>query len=788
MPLLWISLSFIFGIIFANFISLPTWVWILISAFFFLVLFFLRKKIINHEVRNTNYLSTFHFLLPAIFFLGSAYYQFRQPNVDAFHIAFYNDRNYEVLITGYVAEAPDYRDTYTNLKIQTEFIDTGDGDLPVSGLILVRVQPNEIYEYGQRLRLRGRLLTPPVNEDFSYKDYLARQYIYATISKTEVTRLPNNRGNFFLTQVYNFKNKLIQNTYQLFQDPEASLFAGILFGVDTGLPKDLQQAFKNTGTAHIIAISGFNIAIIAGIFLSIFKTFLGERWGALVAIMGVFLYAFLVGMDAAVLRAAIMGSISMFAMLLGRKQTMLSSLAFVAACMTLLNPLVLWDVGFQLSFFATLGIIIYAEPLANLTEKLVTKFWKSDINTITKLINDNIMLTIAAQIMTIPIMAYHFQRISLISFIANPFILPVQPMVMIIGGLSVFASLIFYWLGQSIAWFAWAFATYTIHVVEFFDSIPHGVIILGDFWSNMILWIYPPLLFMTFNWSMIKEKILASASALRAAALTIAFVFAFVCMLVFWRAAASAGDNRFHITFLDVGSADAVLIQTPEGRSILINGGSSASELSDELGRRLPFFSRQLDWLIIASTQEAQLTALPRIVERYVPENVLWSGNLQASFSAQALDKYFANENIPVTQAETGQRLTIGENSFIEIQAQGPRGSVLLIQYENFRALLPIGIDQSTYDVLEFGNTVGAVDVLLLADSGYAPSNPSDLFENLTPQLVILSVAAGDPNGLPSKETLDALDGFSLLRTDRNGWIDISTDGVEMQVVVERGN
>ncbi|KXK15514.1 MAG: DNA internalization-like competence protein ComEC/Rec2 [Chloroflexi bacterium OLB14] len=293
MPLLWISLSFIFGIIFANFISLPTWVWILISAFFFscFIFFFARKSLITkYAIQTTFPLSIFYFLL--FFFLGSAYYQFRQPNVDAFHIAFYNDRNYEVLITGYVAEAPDYRDTYTNLKIQTEFIDTGDGDLPVSGLILVRVQPNEIYEYGQRLRLRGRLLTPPVNEDFSYKDYLARQYIYATISKTEVTRLPNNRGNFFLTQVYNFKNKLIQNTYQLFQDPEASLFAGILFGVDTGLPKDLQQAFKNTGTAHIIAISGFNIAIIAGIFLSIFKTFLGERWGALVAIMGVFLYAF----------------------------------------------------------------------------------------------------------------------------------------------------------------------------------------------------------------------------------------------------------------------------------------------------------------------------------------------------------------------------------------------------------------------------------------------------------------------------------------------------------------
>lgn len=111
-----------------------------------------------------------------------------------------------------------------------------------------------------------------------------------------------------------------------------------------------------------------------------------------------------------------------------------------------------------------------------------------------------------------------------------------------------------------------------------------------------------------------------------------------------------------------------------------------------------------------------------------------------------------------------------------------------MIQYQNFRALLPIGIDESTYEILEFGNAIGNVDVLLLADSGYAPSNPVDIFENTTPQLIVLSVSAGDPDGLPSQEVLDSLEGFSLLRTDRNGWIDVSSDGFEMRVVVERGN
>jgi competence protein ComEC len=254
-----------------------------------------------------------------------------------------------------------------------------------------------------------------------------------------------------------------------------------------------------------------------------------------------------------------------------------------------------------------------------------------------------------------------------------------------------------------------------------------------------------------------------------------------------WRASATTGDGQLHITFLEAGSADAVLIQTPDGRNVLINGGESASKLSDELGRRLPYFSRKLDWLIIASTQEEQLAALPRLVERVPPENVLWSGNVQASFPAQALDKYFAAQSIPVSKAEVGQRLELGDQAWVEVKTVGARGSVLLIQYKNFRALLPIGISEGTLDELEFGNAIDKVDVLLLADAGYAPSNPPDLIENVNPQLTVLSVSAGDPNGLPSEEVLDSLDGYSLLRTDRSGWIQVITDGESMRVETEHG-
>ncbi|MCB9722374.1 MAG: ComEC/Rec2 family competence protein [Candidatus Omnitrophica bacterium] len=782
------SLSFLAGIVLAASLPLPAWAWTLIALLLFLLSLFLHRRFPNFTFPASKQpLSTYHFFLPAIFFLGAAYFQFRQPNIDAFHIAFYNDRSYDLLITGYLDEPPDYRDTYTNLKVNVEAVDTGDGDLPVSGQILVRVLPNEEYEYGERIRLRGELKTPPENEDFSYRDYLARQGIHAYMTKSEVTRLPGNDGNFVYRLVYSFKAKLIENTYKIYQDPEASLLAGILFGVDTGLPKSLQTAFKNTGTAHIIAISGFNIAIIAGLFFSIFNALLkNERLGATLAVIFVFLYAFLVGGDPAVMRAAIMGSFSLFARQVGRRNAGINTLAAVAVVMALGNPHVLWDVGFQLSFFATLGLILYAEPFSNITARAIERISKQDNSAIIDILNENVILTLAAQVMTIPLMMYYFNRISLISFIANPFILPVQPAVMILGGLAVFVSLVVRPLGQLLAWVAWPFAGYTIRVVEFFD-IPGGVIVLGDVPLWVIYMTYTTLLLVTFNWSAIQNWFKSAADSLRTVALTLAFSFAFICMVLFWSASSRSGDGRFHITFLEAGSADAILIQTPEGRNVLINGGDSVSDLSSELGRRLPFFTRKLDWLIIASTEEEQLAALPRVVERYEPENVLWSGNVQASFSSRSLDKYFAENEIPVSRAEAGQRLELGEGAFIEVQAAGPRGSVLLIEYKSFRALLPIGVSEGTFESIEYGNAIGKVDVLLLADSSYAPSNPPDIFENLNPQLVVLDVAAGDMDGLPSQDVLDALEGYSLLRTDRNGWIDVSTDGTEMRVNVERG-
>ena len=782
MPLLWVSLAFLTGIGLNGMFRLPPNIWVLATLIPAIIVWGVSKKIPG--IKSSAWIMIA--VLTAVL-LGAGRYQLTIHKLTPSDVAWFNDRKYDLLIKGWIVEPPDYRDTYTNLRVRVQQLDTGKDLFDVGGLLLVRVPPDQVYHYGDIIRLRGKLQTPPVNEDFSYRDYLARQGILSYMPNADATILPGNGGNPIIAAIYAVKEKSLENVYRLFPDPEASLLAGILLGVDNGLSADLQQAFKNTGTAHIIAISGFNISIIAGIFVMLFSRFLGKRRGAIVAILGIALYTFLVGASAAVVRAAIMGTFSLFAMQVGRRQQGLNTLAFVAALMALWNPLMIWDVGFQLSFFATLGLILYGEPFQQAAERFMIHFTSpKTAEYLVQPLSEFVLLTFAAQLTTIPIMAYQFKQISLVSFIANPFILPAQPAVMIVGGLTVIASLIFLPLGQLLAWISWPLTAYTIRMVELFDSVPHGVIYLGSFSLAFVFIFYATLLTLTFAGSRLKESFLALQERFRYLSSATIFTALFICALLVWRVVVSGPDGRLHITFLNVGSADAVFIETPTGRHILINGGPSLSSLSDALGRRVSPIDRSLDWLIVASTNDNQLSSLPRLLDRYPPKNVLWSGNQQASFSSRDLDKWLTDHSVPVTQATEGQVLDLGKGATLKVISVSPLGATLLIEWNGFRTLLPIGENFDTLDQLEYGNAVGPVTVLSLSQSGYAPLSPVDWIDNLNPQITVLSVAADDKDGLPNQETLDALGSHSLLRTDQNGWIEITTDGKDMWVQAEK--
>jgi competence protein ComEC len=204
---------------------------------------------------------------------GGARLTWATPHFGPDDLAYYNDQG-RVRLVGVVADEPDVRDTYQNLRVRAESLTldpvgvslaptpTGD-EREIKGLVLVQAPRYPARAYGDRLAVTGELETPPIYEGFSYRDYLARQGIYSIISRPHIELIAAGQGSPFWAALYAFKARAQQTITQILPEPYAALLTGILLGVESGIPRALYERFNATGTSHIIVISGNNFAFIA---------------------------------------------------------------------------------------------------------------------------------------------------------------------------------------------------------------------------------------------------------------------------------------------------------------------------------------------------------------------------------------------------------------------------------------------------------------------------------------------------------------------------------------------
>ncbi|HDD55199.1 MAG TPA: ComEC/Rec2 family competence protein, partial [Chloroflexi bacterium] len=683
---------------------------------------------------------------------------------------------------GLVVEFPDRRDQIQNLRVKVESLNLDGEEQPykVNGFLLAKVPVEGVISYGDRVRLRGYLDLPPEEGDFNYRAYLARKNIYAYLPNAELEVLETGQGNIALQAIYDLKKNALERIYVLWPDPEASLLAGILLGVESGISDQVQKAFRDTGTTHIIAISGFNITIVAGLFSRLFSRLLDKRQAGLAAVLGISIYTLLVGADPAVVRAAVMGGLSIFAGQIGRRQHGLNAAALASLIMILFNPRLPWDISFQLSLSATLGLILYADPLADWFLGLISGFLPLEAaQKLTRPVSEYFLFTLAAQLTTLPVMIYHFHSFSLSTFLANPAILPVQPPIMIVGGLGLILGLIWLPLGRVTAPLVYPFVLYTIRVVEWFSRLPIRPGAVGEISPGWIFGFYGLLGVFTFG----RELLILLRNVLRPAAVGSALA---ILTVILWRGFFSAPDGLVHLTLLDVGTGSAILLESPTGQRVLINGGPSTKQLSDHLGRRLPPFQRELDLLLIASPALNDLDALGGILPRFNPQQVIWLGADDLCWEAENLRSLMQENQIPVVYGKAGQTLLLSDGLRVKILAVNARGGTLLIQYGDFQALFPFGIRAEDRQDWGQGRELGEINVYYLADNGYQSSNPSVWIENLRPELLLLSVGVTDNRGLPDRGLMDRLGGYSLLRTDENGSISLLTDGKKLWIRVDR--
>ncbi|TFH41354.1 MAG: DUF4131 domain-containing protein [Lysobacterales bacterium] len=368
--------------------------------------------------------------------------------IDPGTMAYHNNRL--VHLTGTVVGRPDVRETRVELTVEAEELQVDSEILPVHGRVLISTSIYPRLEYGDRLQATGYMQEPPISEDFSYRDFLARQDILSLMYYPKLQLLERGRGNSFAAALYAIREHARSVINRILPYPEAALLSGILLGAYHALPEKVTDSFNATGTSHIIVISGFNITILAIVLLRVSNQWLIRRQAVWLSIAGIVFYTLLLGSDAAVVRAAIMVCTILFAVLVGRASDALTSLALAALLMTAWNPLTLWDVSFQLSAGATLGLVLFASSLYQYAHHTMAGSGLS--GSALPLIKDTLIATLAAQVFTLPLILYYFRRLSLVMPVANILILPVQPPLMGSGAIALLAGCVWLPAGQVIGW------------------------------------------------------------------------------------------------------------------------------------------------------------------------------------------------------------------------------------------------------------------------------------------------------------------------------------------------
>ncbi len=319
------------------------------------------------------------------------------------------------------------------------------------------------YEIGQVLTVSGTL-------EKQVRDFGSDQFVLSYPSISIIHDRELGLAFRILAGLVKFRQALSSHFRQFLPEPQASLASGIVFGEQSTLPKDFYEALRRTGTMHIVVASGQNVTIVAGFLVVMLVVLVRRQIAVVLAMGGILAYAAMAGMNPPVVRAAIMGSLTYMAMALGRQQNGAVALGVASGLMLLIKPLLLFDVGFELSVGSTAGILWLYPRLSHWLERQVPQ------NSLMLMAGRELMVTVAAQLATLPIMVVQFGNVSLVAPAANMLVAPLVPVIMMGGGLVVGLGLVNSGLGQIAAWGVWVPLTVLVKIVEWFARMPGAMV------------------------------------------------------------------------------------------------------------------------------------------------------------------------------------------------------------------------------------------------------------------------------------------------------------------------
>jgi len=740
---------------------------------------------------------------------GTLRFQSSLPVLDEDHLQFYTDTG-TVEMRGTVSDDPETGDKTAQLRFSVREIRIAGQWQAVSGTALLFVPPYPSYDYGDVLQVTGKLATPPQLDDFDYAAYLARQGIQATMLYPGIEVLDTGKGSPALAWIYSLRHTLSQSLAEILPEPQASLAQSLILGMRKGIPSSLKSDFAQSGTTHLLAISGLHLSIIAGMLLDIGARLFGRRrYGHIwLALAGVWLYAVITGMNPPVLRAAIMASLFLAAGMLGRQRSAITGLAFAAAIMTAANPRTLWDVSFQMSFLAMAGLISVSPFLQSWGREAVNRVFGEDgaATSAVRYVTDNLSITLGVLVTVWPLIAYYFGIISLIAPLATFLALPALPWVIVTGTLTAGLGLIIIPVAQVVGWLAWLCTSWMLLVVTGLAGIPGASIEAASVNAGPVLAYYvvfAAAICLRKYWPQASGAVQKGTSILgglsRKRVLLPLAAVAVLAIIV----AVDMPDDNLHVSFLDVGQGDAILIQTPYHQDILVDGGPSPRDVALALGKKMPFWDRTIDLVVLTHPHADHITGLLEVLRRYRVKQVLFPPLDDGSPLCDEWLSLIEEKGIKQTIAQAGQQIDLGTER-VTIEVLNPlvpplagtvsdiddNGVVMKICAGQVSFLLAADISwQTEYELLRRRANLNSV-VLKAGHHGSDTSTSQEFLAVVDPCVAVICVGEDNRFGHPTegvtRRLMEEVGADNIYRTDLNGTIEFITDGEGLWVRVER--
>lgn len=716
-----------------------------------------------------------------------------------------------LLIEGVIDKSPVRLIDKTRLVIRSEKVILSNRAIPVKGHVLIYIkEKNEPFRLGDRLRIWCRLTNPRGFKNpgvFDYEKYLAFERIY-TIGFLKTDEAWIKIGEGFNNPVL-IKIEALREKIRTFLDKEShpqcsGIFKALVLGEQEYVSEELKETFITTGIAHLLAISGDHLGIVALLSFSLILWFLKrsefilltinvKKFAALLTLPCIILYTFIAGAGISVIRATLMVCIFLLSIIFRRERNLIYTLALSAFIILIFSPSSIFDVSFQLSFLAVLSIL-YLVPwiikeLKN--ENFYRKWWGRKILNYIKI---SFVVTIVATFGTIPFVLLHFNRISLLGIITNLFAIPWVGFIIV--PLSLIASLlsfIFYPISTLIINLNSTITLIFLKVIKTFSSIPYASIFIST-----------PTLFEMIIFYLIFFSIVYIRRNIKIRYVCFVLIILLIIDLAYWDVK-GLFKKDLTINFIDVGHGDSILLEFPKGKRMLIDGGGLYEDRFD-IGKSViaPFLWRKkirhIDILVLTHPDPDHFKGLKFIISQFSIGQYWDNGLKERSDSFYQIEEALETKKIKrISKDEQSPPISIGgavisffnparfyRNLKKDLSPSDINNSSLVIklQFKNVSALFTGDIEKEAELNLIKKNFPLRSDILKIPHHGSLSSSSKIFIDSVKPSYAILSVSDYGWKKLPHPEVLNRYTeaGSIILRTDKHGAIEIDTDGEKISV------